>query len=81
MKKFSIILLLVLVGLTAQAKKGNGILKKSKGSITFVVDKDLPAPKQTLPAYDNQWVATQIIGSLAIPQELHHDTGCNGNEA
>ena len=73
MKKISsIILLLVLFCLTAQAKKDNGILKKSKGSITFVVDKDLPAPKQTLPAYDNQWVATQIIGALAIPQELHH---------
>ena len=39
-------------------------------SITFVVDEDLPAPKTTIPAYDDQWVAQKIVGAAGIPEEL-----------
>ena len=39
-------------------------------SITFVVDEDLPAPKTTIPAYDDQWVAKKIVGTAGIPEEL-----------
>ena len=39
-------------------------------SITFVVDEDLPAPKTTIPAYDDQWVAKKIVGAAGIPEEL-----------
>lgn len=39
-------------------------------SSEFVVDKDLPAPKTIIPAYDDQWVAKKIIGTAGIPDEL-----------
>ena len=39
-------------------------------SSAFVVDKDLPAPKTTIPAYDDQWVAKKIVGTAGIPDEL-----------
>ena len=39
-------------------------------SSEFVVDKDLPAPKTTIPAYDDQWVAKKIVGTAGIPDEL-----------
>ena len=41
MKKRIIFLLLVLVGMAAQAQKNSKIVKQSKGSITFVVDENL----------------------------------------
>ena len=39
-------------------------------SSEFVVDKDLPAPKTIIPAYDDQWVAKKIIGTAGIADEL-----------
>ena len=39
-------------------------------SSEFVVDKDLPAPKTIIPAYDDQWVAKKIIGTAGIANEL-----------
>ena len=39
-------------------------------SSEFVVDKDLPAPKTIIPAYDDQWVAKKIIGTAGISDEL-----------
>ena len=41
-------------------------------SSEFVVDKDLPAPKTIIPAYDDQWVAKKIIGTAGISDELQH---------
>ena len=41
MKKSLTIIVLVLMASLATAKNGNGIVKQSKGSITFVVDKNL----------------------------------------
>ena len=41
MKKSLTIIVLVLMASLATAKNGNGIIKQSKGSITFVVDKNL----------------------------------------
>ena len=36
----------------------------------FVVDKGLPAPKTTISAYADQWVAKKIVGTAGIPDEL-----------
>ena len=40
-------------------------------SITFEVDKGLSAPKETIPAYDDQEIAQKIVDVIQIPQELH----------
>ncbi|MBR4239810.1 MAG: DUF4419 domain-containing protein [Prevotella sp.] len=40
-------------------------------SITFDVDKGLSAPKETIPAYDDQEIAKKIVNVIQIPQELH----------
>ena len=70
MKKHIITLLLVLAGMTAQAQKDCEIVKQSEGSITFVVDKNLPAPKKKFTMHDGQAVAKWIIDKEQIPQEL-----------
>ena len=40
-------------------------------SISFEVDKGLSAPKETIPAYDDQEIAKKIVDVIQIPQELH----------
>ncbi len=62
MKKSFTIIALALIASLASAQKG----------ITFEVDKGLPAPKETIPAYDEQWIATQIINVSGVPREQHH---------
>ena len=42
-------------------KKNGKILKRSKKSITFVVDEDLPAPKQTFTMLPSNEISSQII--------------------
>ena len=34
-----------------------------------MVDEDLPAPKQTIPVFDEQFIAAQIINVLGVPSE------------
>jgi hypothetical protein len=58
MKKSLIIIMLALIASLATAQ-----------SVTFEVDKDLPAPKQTIPTFDEQFVVAQMVDGLGLPQE------------
>ena len=40
-------------------------------SITFDVDKDLPAPKKTIEKYDAQEIAKKIVNIAGVPQSQH----------
>ena len=58
-KSFTIIVLVLIASLvTAQTK--------------FVVDKNLPAPKQTITKYNDKFIIAQIINTLGVPQEEYH---------
>ena len=37
----------------------------------FVVDEDLPAPKEIIPKYDDKEIAKRIVNISAVPLELH----------
>ena len=58
MKKSLTIIVLALIASLATAQ-----------SVTFTVDKNLPAPRQTIPLYDEQFIAAQIISVLGVPDE------------
>ncbi|MBP5800436.1 MAG: DUF4419 domain-containing protein [Prevotella sp.] len=62
MKKSFTIILLALIASLASAQKG----------ITFDVDKGLSAPKKDIPAYEEQYIATQIVNISGVPWEQHH---------
>lgn len=47
------------------------ILKRSKGSITFVVDEGLPAPKKTFEMKDGKAIADEIVGKTVPSAELY----------
>ena len=47
------------------------ILKRSKGSITFVVDEGLPAPKKTFEMKDGKAIANEIVGKTVVSAELY----------
>lgn len=53
-------------------KKNDKILKQSKKSITFVVDEDLPAPKQTFTMLPSNEISSQIISKKGIPYVDHN---------
>lgn len=56
----------------AQKKASKGkILKRSKGSITFVVDEGLPAPKKTFAVKDGKAIADEIVGNTVPSAELY----------
>ena len=56
----------------AQKKASKGkILKRSKGSITFVVDEGLPAPKKTFAVKDGKAIADEIVGKTVPSAELY----------
>ena len=38
----------------------------------FVVDEDLPAPKQTITKYNDKFIIAQIINTLGVPSEDYH---------
>lgn len=48
------------------------ILRRSEGSITFVVDENLPAPKKKLTITPNEMIARWIVGKEQIRQELQN---------
>lgn len=48
------------------------ILSRSAGSITFVVDENLPAPKKKLKIDPNEMIARWIVGKEQIRQELQN---------
>ena len=52
-------------------KKNDKILKRSNSSITFVVDEDLPAPKQTFTMLPSNEISSQIISKKGIPYVDH----------
>ena len=52
-------------------KKNDKILKRSKTGITFVVDEDLPAPKQTFTMLPSNEISSQIISKKGIPYVDH----------
>ena len=60
MKKSLTIIVLALIASLATAQ-----------SVTFTVDKNLPAPKKTIEKYDNQEIAKKIVNIAGIPQSLH----------
>ena len=53
-------------------KTKDKILKQSKKSITFVVDEDLPAPKQTFTMLPSNEISSQIISKKGIPYVDHN---------
>ena len=56
----------------AQKKASKGkILKRKKGSITFVVDEGLPAPKKTFEMKDGKAIADEIVGKTVPSAELY----------
>ena len=56
----------------AQKKASKGkILMRSKGSITFVVDEGLPAPKKTFAVKDGKAIADEIVGKTVASAELY----------
>ena len=61
MKKSFTIIVLALVASLATAQT----------SVTFDVDKNLPAPKETLPKYDDQEIARKLVNISAVPENLH----------
>ena len=50
-------------------EKNCEVVKRSKGSITFVVDKKLPAPQRYFRSYSGDKVAAYILKDEGIPQE------------
>ena len=61
MKKSITIIVLALIASLATAQT----------SVTFEVDKDLPAPKQTIEMYDDKEISKRIVNISAVPQEQH----------
>ena len=59
MKKSFTIIVLALFASLASAQK----------SVTFTVDKNLPAPKKTFTMLDAEHVATQIVSAIGVPKE------------
>jgi len=59
MKKSFTIIVLALLASLASAQK----------SVTFTVDKNLPAPKKTFTMLDAEHVATQIVSAIGVPKE------------
>ena len=66
MKRLALLLLIMLTTLGGWAQKSK-VLKHSKKSITFVVDKDLPAPKQQFTILPGESIASGIVGKMNIP--------------
>ncbi|MBO4215680.1 MAG: DUF4419 domain-containing protein [Bacteroidaceae bacterium] len=56
---------------TAQ-KKSKKVLQQTKKSITFVVDEDLPAPKQSFTLLPSSEITSQIINKKNIPAASHN---------
>ena len=52
-------------------RKSKKVLKQTKTGITFVVDEDLPAPKETFTLLSAKDVASRSISNLQIPQPDH----------
>ncbi|MBO4430948.1 MAG: DUF4419 domain-containing protein [Bacteroidaceae bacterium] len=63
-------------------KKSKKVLKQSKKSITFVVDEDLPAPKQTFTMMTSNQLSSHIIDKKNIPVASHNvvKTSFDGEE-
>ena len=40
-------------------------------SVSFDVDKNLPAPKEALPKYDDKEIARRLVNISAVPENLH----------
>ncbi len=67
MKKTICVLLLLTMGINLWA--ADTVIKKSKGSFTFVVDEDLPKPKQDLRRIPDSIVAKVIIHNENMPDD------------
>ena len=52
-------------------RKSKKVLKQTKTGITFVVDEDLPAPKETFTLLSAKDVASRSISNLRIPKPDH----------
>ena len=69
-KNISTLLLLLLVAMTVQAQKHSPIVDRSKESITFVVDENLPAPNtEHLYYHSGTKIAQFILRDEEIPVE------------
>ena len=60
MKRFTLFILIMLTTLGGWAQKSK-VLKHTKKSITFVVDENLPKPKQTFSTMSSDQLCTYII--------------------
>ena len=67
MKKTICVLLLLTMGINLWA--ADTVIKKSKGSVTFVVDEDLPKPKQELLRFPDSIVAKSIMRYENMPDD------------
>ena len=54
------------------SKLSSKVLKQSKTGITFVVDEDLPAPKQTFTMMSSKQISSHIISKKQIPNPDHN---------
>ena len=70
MKRFTLFILIMLTTLGGWAQKSK-VLKHTKKSITFVVDEDLPKPKQTFTMLSSKDLSSRIISKKNIPSADH----------
>ena len=70
MKRFTLFILIMLTTLGGWAQKSK-VLKHTKKSITFVVDEDLPAPKQEFTMLSSKDLSSRIISKKNIPSADH----------
>lgn len=67
MKKTICIIMLLTIGISLWA--ADTVIKKSKGAVTFVVDEDLPKPKQELLRFPDSIVAKAIMRNENMPDD------------
>ena len=70
MKRFTLFILIMLTTLGGWAQKSK-VLKHTQKSITFVVDEDLPKPKQTFTMLSSKDLSSRIISKKNIPSADH----------
>ena len=67
MKKTICIITLLTLGISLWAD--DTVIKKSKGSVTFVVGEDLPKPKEQLHSFPDSIVAKTIMRNENMPDD------------
>jgi len=76
MKKVILIQLLLCISLFAMAQKCK-VLEHQEGSITFEVDKDLPAPTRKIEKWDGARISGFLVGHFQISHEQQNILACS----